>query len=77
MNERGSGLRARGEVQDFEKLRAECRRSGRLFEDPEFPATDCSIFFSRTPPRPFQWKRPHVSPVKVTVGSVGHEGVRV
>ncbi|XP_043210764.1 calpain-A-like isoform X2 [Amphibalanus amphitrite] len=59
MNERGSGLRARGEVQDFEKLRAECRRSGRLFEDPEFPATDCSIFFSRTPPRPFEWKRPH------------------
>ncbi|XP_037073401.1 calpain-B-like [Pollicipes pollicipes] len=59
MNERGTGLRSRGEVQDFDKLRAQCRRSGRLFEDPEFPASDCSIFFSRTPPRPFQWKRPH------------------
>ncbi|XP_022240877.1 calpain-B-like isoform X3 [Limulus polyphemus] len=57
--ERGSGVRARGEIQDFEKLRDKCLREGRLFEDPEFPATDISIFYSRTPPRPFEWKRPH------------------
>lgn len=34
---------------------------GELFVDDEFPAQDSSIFFSRRPPRPFQWKRPHVS----------------
>ncbi|XP_037072054.1 calpain-B-like [Pollicipes pollicipes] len=72
MNERGTGLRSRGEVQDFDKLRAQCQRSGRLFEDPEFPASDCSIFFSRTPPRPFQWKRPHEisdSPLFISSGA--------
>ncbi|KAF0313481.1 Calpain-B [Amphibalanus amphitrite] len=58
MNERGSGLRPRGTVQDFDKLRRECLRSGQLFEDPEFAAEDCSIFFSKSPPRPFDWLRP-------------------
>ncbi|XP_037087071.1 calpain-B-like isoform X2 [Pollicipes pollicipes] len=58
MNERGSGLRPRGTVQDFDKLRSEALRSGQMFEDPEFTAEDCSIFFSRSPPRPFDWLRP-------------------
>ncbi|XP_023930069.1 calpain-A [Lingula anatina] len=46
-------------VQNFEELKAQCLREGRLFEDPEFPAINQSIFYSRAPPRPFQWKRPH------------------
>lgn len=60
MNERGSGLRPRGSVQDFDKLRQQALSSGQLFEDPEFAAEDCSIFFSKSPPRPFDWLRPHV-----------------
>ncbi|XP_047468422.1 calpain-A-like isoform X1 [Penaeus chinensis] len=57
--ERGSGLRPRGEVQDFYSLRQQCLDSGSLFEDHDFPAEDASIFFSRAPPKPFEWKRPH------------------
>nr|XP_045588080.1 calpain-B-like [Procambarus clarkii] len=57
--ERGSGLRPRGQVQDFYSLRQQCQDEGTLFEDPEFAAADSSIFFSRSPPKPFEWKRPH------------------
>uniref|UniRef100_A0A4D5R9T0 Calpain B n=1 Tax=Scolopendra viridis TaxID=118503 RepID=A0A4D5R9T0_SCOVI len=56
--EQGSGLRPRGDVQDFYKLRRQCLSDGILFEDPEFPAQDSSIYYSRSPPRPFEWKRP-------------------
>jgi hypothetical protein len=45
----------------FAEIRAQCLKERRLFEDPDFPAKDSSIFFSRAPPRPFQWKRPGVS----------------
>ena len=45
----------------FEQIKAECLRSGQLFEDPDFPAIDASIFYSRKPPRSFVWKRPGVS----------------
>ncbi|CAB3360376.1 Hypothetical predicted protein [Cloeon dipterum] len=58
LGDKGSGLRNRGTVQDFQKLRDECLSSGTLFEDPEFPCTDSSIFFSRKPPRSFEWLRP-------------------
>ncbi|KAF2359806.1 Peptidase C2 calpain large subunit domain III [Trinorchestia longiramus] len=58
--ERGSGLHGRGEeIQDFERIRDYCLESGVLFEDPSFPAEDISIFFSKSPPKPFEWKRPH------------------
>ncbi|XP_075214527.1 calpain-A-like isoform X2 [Lycorma delicatula] len=59
LGERGSGFRQRGEtVQDFHKLRDECLEKGVLFEDLEFPATDSSLFFSKFPNKPFEWKRP-------------------
>ncbi|XP_059154720.1 calpain-B-like isoform X2 [Physella acuta] len=45
--------------QNADEIRAQCRQQGILFEDPEFPCVDSSIFFSRSPPRPFEWKRPH------------------
>lgn len=50
-----SGIRK----QHFEEIREQCAAEETLFEDPEFPAEDCSIFFSREPPRAFEWKRPH------------------
>lgn len=58
LGEKGSGLRARGQVQDFVNIRNRCLEEGLLFEDPEFPAEDTSIFYSKSPPRPFEWKRP-------------------
>ncbi|XP_060520603.1 calpain-A-like isoform X2 [Cylas formicarius] len=57
--EKGSGFRTRGEPQDFYRLRDECLDQGTLFEDPEFPATDTSLFFSQRPDRYYEWKRPH------------------
>ncbi|XP_046626942.1 calpain-A-like [Neodiprion virginianus] len=58
LGERGSGTRARGTVQDFNKLRQECLSNGKLFEDPEFPAQDDSIYFSKKPDHHIEWKRP-------------------
>ncbi|XP_032040871.1 calpain-9 isoform X3 [Aythya fuligula] len=42
----------------YEELKQECLRRGSLFEDPDFPASDASLFFSEKPPVPFLWKRP-------------------
>ncbi|XP_060574934.1 calpain-B-like isoform X9 [Ruditapes philippinarum] len=44
--------------QSYEEIVKKCKEEGCLFEDPEFPAEDASIFFSKSPPRPFEWKRP-------------------
>ena len=49
------------EGKTYAEIKAQCLREGRLFEDPDFPAVDSSIFYSRAPPRPFVWKRPGVS----------------
>ena len=49
------------EKQSYDQIVKKCKEEGILFEDPEFPAEDGSIFFSRQPPRPFEWKRPSVS----------------
>lgn len=59
MNSRKSGLRSRGEEQDFEKLHAAALESGELFEDNEFLPVDESIFYSKSPPCPITWLRPH------------------
>uniref|UniRef100_A0A8B9DYM2 Calpain 9 n=1 Tax=Anser cygnoides TaxID=8845 RepID=A0A8B9DYM2_ANSCY len=42
----------------YEELKQDCLRRGSLFEDPDFPASDASLFFSEKPPVPFLWKRP-------------------
>lgn len=44
----------------FEEIRDQCLKDGQLFEDPDFGAVDSNIFYSRSPPRPFVWKRPKV-----------------
>ncbi|XP_026302157.1 calpain-B isoform X6 [Apis mellifera] len=58
LGEKGSGFRPRAVVQDFQKLREECLSTGTLFEDPEFPADDSSLYFSKRPDRYIEWKRP-------------------
>ncbi|XP_061582125.1 calpain-9 [Cololabis saira] len=42
----------------FEELRQECLQKGVLFEDPDFPAADSSLFFSQSVPVQIEWKRP-------------------
>ncbi|XP_034044325.1 calpain-9 [Thalassophryne amazonica] len=42
----------------FEQLRQECLQAGVLFEDPDFPAQDSSLFYSQSVPVNFEWKRP-------------------
>jgi len=49
------------EGKTYDEIKAQCLREKRLFEDPDFPAVDSSVFPSRLPPRPFEWKRPPVS----------------
>lgn len=46
--------------QRYSKLKSQCEKDGRLFTDPEFPADDKSMFFSRSPEEPVEWKRPKV-----------------
>ena len=46
--------------QDFYKLREECYKSKRLFEDPEFPAKDCSLYCVKPSSKKLIWKRPSV-----------------
>ena len=65
LGEKNSGLRAQGDVQDFETLRRAALESGSLFEDPLFPASNESLMFSRRPDRYVEWLRPHVSIIKL------------
>lgn len=58
LGERGSGFRPQGSVQDFNTLRRGCLATGSLFEDPEFPPADSSLYFSKRPDRYIEWKRP-------------------
>ena len=44
----------------YNDIKKHCLKQGVLFEDPDFPAVDQSMFFSKKPPRPFVWKRPKV-----------------
>ncbi|KAM6972818.1 calpain-9 [Aplochiton taeniatus] len=42
----------------FEQLRQECLQKKVLFEDPDFPACDASLFYSEKVPINFEWRRP-------------------
>lgn len=56
-----SGSSATMVGKSFDEIKAQCLKEKKLFEDPDFPAVDSSIFYSRSPPRPFVWSRPSVS----------------
>lgn len=45
--EKGSGIRAPGtsSIQDFQAIKAKCLRSGQLFVDASFPASESSMYF--------------------------------
>ncbi|OQV14474.1 Calpain-B [Hypsibius exemplaris] len=42
----------------FEEVRDGCLASGKLYEDPDFPAVDSSLFWFSRLPIPITWKRP-------------------
>ncbi|XP_068686428.1 calpain-5-like [Montipora foliosa] len=44
--------------QRYDKLKSQCLKQRKLFKDSEFPAEDLSMFFSRSPTEPVEWKRP-------------------
>ena len=45
---------------DYDHIVRHCLKTETLWEDPEFPAVQSSVFYHQTPPFSFQWKRPHV-----------------
>ncbi|KAI1727282.1 calpain family cysteine protease domain-containing protein [Ditylenchus destructor] len=47
-----------GSVQNFYTLREQCLMERRLFEDPEFPASDRSLYYSKRPTKRMEWLRP-------------------
>ncbi|XP_068600210.1 calpain-5-like [Brachionichthys hirsutus] len=44
--------------QHYSELKKNCINDKKLFEDPEFPASDASLYFRKPPPGYVQWKRP-------------------
>uniref|UniRef100_A0A094ZVP8 Calpain clp-1 n=1 Tax=Schistosoma haematobium TaxID=6185 RepID=A0A094ZVP8_SCHHA len=43
----------------YDQLKKQLLQSGKLFEDPEFPPNDKSLYFSQRPPKQIEWLRPH------------------
>lgn len=41
----------------YERIKNECRARNVLWEDPDFPAVQSSVFYYQTPPFSFQWRR--------------------
>jgi len=64
---RPSGPPMKLEGKTYDEIKAQCLRENRLFEDPDFPANDSSVFPTRRPPRPFEWKRPGVSNTETVI----------
>ncbi|XP_022710373.1 calpain-A-like isoform X2 [Varroa jacobsoni] len=59
LGERGSGLRTRsGKIQTFSEIQQQCKESGELFDDPEFPCTNESVFGCSEPKHRVRWLRP-------------------
>lgn len=48
-------------MSEYERIRRACLKRGELWEDPDFSATQSSVFYHQTPPFQFTWKRPRVS----------------
>ncbi|XP_076272329.1 calpain C isoform X2 [Rhynchophorus ferrugineus] len=45
-------------MSEYERIRRACLKRGELWEDPDFPASQTSVFYHQTPPFQFTWKRP-------------------
>lgn len=47
-------------MSEYERVRRQCLKRAELYEDPEFSATQSSVFYHQSPPYQFVWKRPKV-----------------
>lgn len=45
-------------MSDYDRVRRYCASRGELWEDPDFPALQSSVFYHQTPPFAFVWRRP-------------------
>ncbi|CAG9857018.1 unnamed protein product [Phyllotreta striolata] len=45
-------------MSEYERIKRACLKRGELWEDPDFPAAQLSVFYHQTPPFQFVWKRP-------------------
>ncbi|KAK6627292.1 hypothetical protein RUM44_009769 [Polyplax serrata] len=70
MKEVGDKFKVAIPMTDYEKIKRSCLKRGELWEDPDFPATQSSVFYHQTPPFQFSWKRPKRSKFKADVLSV-------
>uniref|UniRef100_A0A0A1XHT6 Calpain-B n=1 Tax=Zeugodacus cucurbitae TaxID=28588 RepID=A0A0A1XHT6_ZEUCU len=60
MKEKTAALQAKDDSHvPYDTLRSSCLDNGTMFEDPEFPANNDSLMFSRRPDRYIEWLRPH------------------
>ncbi|GCC48181.1 hypothetical protein chiPu_0032344 [Chiloscyllium punctatum] len=59
--------------QDYRALRRSCQRQRSLFEDPHFPVTNDSIYYTKSPPGTIEWKRPGVRPQTIAQPSAFRE----
>ena len=50
--------------QKYGSLRKACIKRGELFQDPEFPANNKSLFFSKQD-KDIEWRRPKVNKIKI------------
>lgn len=48
-------------MSEWERVRRQCQSRRQLYEDPDFPATQTSVFYHQSPPFTFAWLRPQVS----------------
>lgn len=46
--------------QSYQELKEQCLQQGQLFEDPEFPASDESLYYDSSAKGKVEWKRPKV-----------------
>ncbi|PRD28236.1 UNVERIFIED_CONTAM: CalpC [Trichonephila clavipes] len=63
-------------MSEFEKIKRSHIKKGELFEDPDFPATQASVFYHQKPPFQFAWKRPKElcpNPVFVQDGTLQYD----
>lgn len=51
--------------QKYEALKRQCLKEKKLFEDPEFPASDVSLFYLNPPLANVEWKRPQVCEISI------------
>ncbi|OXA62953.1 Calpain-C [Folsomia candida] len=61
---------------DYERIKCICVKRGDLWEDPDFPAVQNSVFYHQTPPFQFVWKRPKElcsSPIFIPNSSPNYE----